>query len=183
VDVVRRIFAEIVTSVAHCHAHGVCHLDIKPDVRKFGAPVCRPCVPGIVLIVVVWQNVMFVDGRTVLTDFGNGQVFDASLPPNLAVTRFANEPRCALCVFDQSSGSKSPSVSRPRPYAPPELYRGGSGTYSLPLTDMWSLGALLHYLMTGQPVNRRDDGTTTLSPALGVSLVVISSSPCRSPCR
>lgn len=94
--IARRIFAEVVAAVAHCHAHGVCHLDIKPDVcplsliclfmRLIGRGACS-------------QNVMFIEGRTVLTDFGNGQVFDASLPPSLAITRFANEPRCVTSSF------------------------------------------------------------------------------------
>lgn len=91
---------------------------------------------------------MFLNGRAVLCDFGNSQVFDKSLPPLKAVTRFFNEPR-------------------PRPYSAPELCHGGQGTYSLPYTDMWSMGALLHYLMTGAPANKHGDGRCTLSAAIG----------------
>ena len=96
------------------------------------------------------QNVLFVKGRIVLADFGNAQVFDVTIP----ATRFGNEPRynvyAGCCLFV----TKCVHTPRRRPFAAPELCQGNNGTYLLPPTDMWSCGALLHYLLTGAPVLR-----------------------------
>lgn len=68
-----------------------------------------------------------------------------------------------MCAFTRACVHQCVCMRLPslRPYAAPELYKGNGGTYNLPLTDMWSCGALLHFLLTGACVNRGEDGVTT----------------------
>ncbi len=125
-----RIFQRICEAVAFAHAHGVVHRDLKPE------------------------NVMVGRfGEVLVMDWGVAKVFDEAAAPPPA--RTGAPPLSAPATAATAEGT---IVGTPA-YMAPEQAEGRTGGIG-PATDVYALGAILYFLLTGQaPVRRRSRGT------------------------
>jgi serine/threonine-protein kinase len=100
-----RIASEVASGLGYAHRQGVVHRDIKSD------------------------NVLFHDGRAMITDFG------------IALIRSGGDTEIRLTKAGVSLGTPQ--------YMSPEQ---ASGVHDLdPRTDIYSLGAVLYEMLSGQP--------------------------------
>ncbi|KAK3140172.1 hypothetical protein QOZ80_5AG0397040 [Eleusine coracana subsp. coracana] len=116
----RRAFAQLVDALAHCHARGVAHRDVKP------------------------QNVLLdADGNLKLSDFGLAALIPSADPsPN-------NSPSDSSNSDDSDSGDLLLRTACGTPaYAAPEVLRRRA--YDGAKADAWSLGVVLFVMLAGK---------------------------------
>lgn len=119
---IARIIFQMLQGVAYCHAHSMAHRDIKPGNLLFS---CR--VPGACNGAIPTSCSGNGDAPLKLVDFGIAGVLRSDRPQKRLLTK------CAGTI-----GYMAPEVFEARPY------NGRSA-------DMFSIGAVMHHLITGLP--------------------------------
>jgi calcium-dependent protein kinase len=111
------LFVQILSAIAHLHAHGVVHRDIKPENFLFA-----------------WQEPERKD-----------------LPPRRAPLKlidFGLSRQLAKEVEEQRQQRMTPRIGTSE-YMAPEMEDGTITTGTAAKSDMWSLGVVLHAMLTG----------------------------------
>jgi len=115
-----RIMAQILRSVAYCHAHSIVHRDLKPQNFLFGCGAPGKC--SVIPIACSGDS----DAPLKLVDFGISGVVRSDRPEKRLLTKRAG-----------TSGYMAPEVHGGQPYGPK--------------ADIFSLGAVMHTMITGTP--------------------------------
>lgn len=123
----RRVLRVLLDALAHAHARGVVHLDLKPDNIMLDAPP-TPQRP-------LWQCLR-------LTDFGIARAFE---PPALV----SPEDRLAWLEQQWNNHVRSTIVGTPT-YMAPEQFMGQWRDMG-PWTDLYALGCMAYELASGKP--------------------------------
>jgi serine/threonine-protein kinase len=133
-----RIFEQICQAVAFAHAHGVIHRDLKP------------------------QNIMVgAFGEVLVMDWGVAKVFEWS-PDEAGRPMVSTEQGGTL----RAGGTLNGTVLGTPGYMPPEQARGEVDLID-ERTDVYALGAVLYYLLTGRvpcPAPIGDSGHAAITP-------------------
>jgi serine/threonine protein kinase len=116
-----RVFQRICEAVAFAHAHGVVHRDLKPE------------------------NVMVGPfGEVLVMDWGVAKVFDEeAAPPALRAGAMPAGGSATAAATSEGAVVGTPS------YMAPEQAEGRAGEIG-PTTDVYALGAILYFLLTGR---------------------------------
>jgi WD40 repeat protein len=140
-----RLLATLARAVQHAHEHGVIHRDLKPAniLLAAGAP-SDGSDPG--------------DDAT--------EVLSPASPesPGLAEVLSARTPKIVdfgLARFSRPELTATGAVLGTPAYMAPEQAQGATGSVG-PAADIWSLGAILYELLTGQPPFRGVQALDTL---------------------
>jgi serine/threonine protein kinase len=141
---VLRLFEKICQAVAFAHSHGVVHRDLKP------------------------QNVMVGPfGEVVVMDWGVAKLLQNVGPCARNFDSAGNPSRPAACS-DTVNGT---IVGTPG-YMAPEQSQGFVDLVNEP-TDIYGLGAILYFLLTGRPpAAAAPDGTSDPVPAVNLPLTI-----------
>lgn len=117
-------YVDLANAIAYAHSRGVVHRDIKPD------------------------NVMLGEfGETIVLDWGLTKV--RGEPEDVAVGATVRRQR-ALLDSDTDSATRAGDVLGTPAYMSPEQAAGDIGRVD-ERSDVWSLGAVLFEMLTGQP--------------------------------
>jgi Ca2+-binding EF-hand superfamily protein len=124
-----RIAVQLLQGVAYCHAHGVAHRDVKPQNLLFS---CGSSINGTIIPMGCTGE---GDARLKLVDFGIAGVVRSDRPDKRLLTRAVG------------------TVG----YMAPEVF--GSRPYNGRAADMFSVGAVLHEVVTGaRPEWQKEQG-------------------------
>src|SRR5262249_30818166 len=146
-----RIFQKVCDAVAFAHSHGVIHRDLKPEnimVGSFGEVLVMDWGVAKVLTDHRGENVSgLTDKREV--SFKNVELVDAM-------------PLYGSPAGDTSDGT---IIGTPA-YMPPEQAMGRTELLDQ-RSDVYSLGAILYFLLTGRPPSDSETGTDRAAPGSG----------------
>jgi len=146
-----RIFQKVCDAVAFAHSHGVIHRDLKPEnimVGSFGEVLVMDWGVAKVLTDHRGENVSgLTDKREV--SFKNVELVDAM-------------PLYGSPAGDTSDGT---IIGTPA-YMPPEQAMGRTELLDQ-RSDVYSLGAILYFLLTGRPPSDSETGTDRGAPGSG----------------
>lgn len=131
ITAVAELFDKICSGVAHAHAAGVLHLDLKPQNIVVGSK-----------------------GEVVVIDWGLGQIIGAPESPK----RFASNeqpaaPTLSTTLTGVLTGDSGVRAIGTPAYMSPEQWSGDPGTFT-ERTDVYGLGAVLFFLLTGTAPNQ-----------------------------
>ncbi len=122
------VFERIVEAVAFAHAAGVVHRDLKPSNIMVGA-----------------------FGEVLVLDWGVARILAAPMTTPESLAESGNESgRCPPTTPESSSATASGTRIGTPGFMAPEQQRGDASTAG-PAADVYSLGALLFWLLTGGP--------------------------------
>ncbi|MGE0710964.1 MAG: protein kinase [Planctomycetota bacterium] len=138
-----RVAAELADALAHCHAAGLVHRDVKPPNVVLDRGRAGEQDPG------------GAYGRPVLVDFG-------LVKRDPEASGFASLEELGLSRSHEVKGS--PEFMSPE-QADPDGERGPVG----PAADLFGLGGTLYYLLTGQPPFGGSTSASTLGEVLRVT--------------
>lgn len=129
-----RIFERICETVAFAHDRGVIHRDLKP------------------------QNVMVGEfGEVLVLDWGVARV--EKTPPAATAAATSEKPAGPAVEDTDTRRTQRGTVIGTPAYMPPEQARGEIEQVS-PRSDVYALGAILHFLLTGAPPGAADPEAT-----------------------
>ncbi|GJP29507.1 hypothetical protein CLOM_g16925 [Closterium sp. NIES-68] len=126
------IFQQLLSAVHSCHACGVVHCDIKLEnvlVSQSGASSDPGCITGL------WLGKLAPLVK--LCDFGSALCLDQA------------QPSSSLMGFRKVGCYREATSLRSMYFQAPEVIRGGTAACSKQ-SDMWSIGVILHVLLTGR---------------------------------
>ncbi|CAI5994120.1 unnamed protein product [Closterium sp. NIES-64] len=127
------IFWQLVSAVHSCHACGIVHCDIKLENILLSQPASSSASGGCMKGLRLDEQIPLVK----LCDFGSALCLDQAQPGSI-LTSF----RKADCYREATS-------LHSMYFQAPEVIRGGSAACRKE-SDMWSIGVILHVLLTGQ---------------------------------
>jgi serine/threonine-protein kinase len=131
VTAVAEMFEKVCAGVEHAHAAGILHLDLKP------------------------QNVIVGNhGEVVVVDWGLAQPINAAeLPKRYASSESNGAPSLTTTMTGVLASDPNVRAVGTPAYLSPEQWAGDPGTFS-ERTDVYGLGAVLFFLLTGSPPNQ-----------------------------
>lgn len=151
-----RIFIKICEAVAFAHARGILHRDLKPEnimVGPFGE-----------VLVIDWGVAKILPQLAV----DSGEPATTSPPPPTATPQAPNpggprgRPAAALQVLSPAETEHGAVLGTPG-YMSPEQERGEIARIG-PRADVFSLGAILHFILTSRPPSAGPDAETLEAP-------------------
>ena len=131
ITAVAELFDKICAGIEHAHAAGILHLDLKP------------------------QNIVVGKrGEVVVVDWGLSQPINlAEMPRRGASTEQAVMPNLTTTLTGSVANDPSVRGVGTPAYMSPEQWAGDPGTFT-ERTDVYGLGAVLFFLLTGQAPNQ-----------------------------
>jgi serine/threonine protein kinase len=141
-----RIFQKVCEAVAFAHSHGVIHRDLKPEnimVGSFGE-----------VLVMDWGVAKVLDGRIET---------NPALPENRDPSLEEIEVADTLPLFGTPQGETAGGTIIGTPaYMPPEQASGRTELLDQ-RSDVYALGAILYFLLTGRPPSESPERSTAHS--------------------
>ncbi|HKA22739.1 MAG TPA: serine/threonine-protein kinase [Blastocatellia bacterium] len=140
-----RIFQKVCEAVAFAHSHGVIHRDLKPENIMVGS----------------FGEVLVMDWGVAKVLTGGRAEKDPALPGMSDVSPEDIELGDTLQLFGSVQGETGGGTIIGTPaYMPPEQAKGRTELLD-ERSDVYALGAILYFLLTGRPPSDAVDGSTT----------------------
>jgi len=129
------VASDLFSALAHCHAHGVCHRDVK-----------------------LANLLLAADGTLRLADFGHAATWQRQPVAGGACGACADSPSAASPALSPAQDKFPPPRLRDKVgtkgYCAPEIIACGTEGYLGPPVDMWSAGVCLFALLAGRCAGR-----------------------------